>query len=144
MRLVIQRVKYAKLSVDDKLVSEIGSGLMVMLGVTRDDDYSKVNRVAKKIATIRIFRRDGKLNDSVLDLNYSVLLISNFTLCTSANSGARPDFSLSADKDMAKKLYLAVAKELKNMGVETKLGVFGGNMQIDCHVDGPGTIYKEI
>ena len=108
MRLVIQRVKYAKLSVDDKLVSEIGPGLMVMLGVTRDDDYSKVSRVAKKIATIRIFRRDGKLNDSVLDLNYSVLLISNFTLCTSANSGARPDFSLSADKDMAKKLYLAV------------------------------------
>ena len=144
MRLVIQRVKYAKLYVDEELKSEIGAGLMVMLGVTKDDDYGKVNKVAKKIATIRIFRRDGKLNDSVLDLNYQVLLISNFTLCTSANSGARPDFSLSAEKELAKKLYLAVAKELRNMGVDTKLGVFGGNMQIECHLDGPGTIYKEI
>lgn len=144
MRAVIQRVKYAKLSVDDKLVSEIGPGLMVMLGVTKTDDINNVTRMAKKISTIRLFTRNDKLNDSVLDLNYSVLLISNFTLCTSENSGARPDFSLSADKEKAENLYLAVANELKNLGVDTKLGQFGGDMQIDCHLDGPVTIYKEI
>ncbi len=144
MRAVIQRVKHARLTVDDQLVSEIDSGLMVMLGVMRGDDMDKVHRIAKKIATIRLFRRDGKLNDSVLDLGYSVMLISNFTLCSSDNSGARPDFSPSADRETAYALYIKVAEELRALGVNTVLGRFGENMQIDCHLDGPGTIFKEI
>ncbi len=144
MRAVIQRVKHAKLSVNDQLVSEIDSGLMVMLGVMRDDDIEIAKRMAKKIATIRIFERNNKLNDSVLDLGYSVLLISNFTLCTTDTSGARPDFSPSADKNVAEQLYLYVAKELEALGVNVKLGIFGADMQIDAHLDGPITIFKKI
>ena len=93
---------------------------------------------------MRIFERDEKMNLSVLDTKGEVLLISNFTLCTKEGSGARPDFGLSADKDTAKSLYLALADELDLLNVPVRLGVFGADMQIQTHLDGPVTIYKEI
>lgn len=144
MRVVIQRVKRATLSVDNELISEIGGGLNVFVGVTKGDDMSKVKRMANKIATIRIFEVDGKMNLSVKDVGGEVLLVSNFTLCTIDTSGARPDFGLSADRETANSLYLALAEELKALGLSVKLGVFGADMQIDTVLDGPITIYKEI
>lgn len=144
MRIVIQRVNSSKLSVDGRLVSSIGKGLNVFIGVTKGDDETKVKRIANKIATIRIFERDGKMNLSVKDICGEVLLVSNFTLCTVDTSGARPDFGLSADKETANKLYLAVAEELKALGIPTKTGIFGADMQIETSLDGPITIYKEI
>ena len=103
----------------------------------------QVKHCANKIATIRIFERDNKLNDSVLNINGEVLLVSNFTLCTGSGTGARPDFSLSADKTEAKSLYLELADELKSLGVKVKLGAFGEDMKIETTLDGPVTIYKE-
>ena len=144
MRLVIQRVKNASLRVDDKLVSEIGFGLTVFVGVCEGDTIQQVKKVANKISTIRIFEEDGKMNKNIHDVDGEVLLISNFTLCTKETSGARPDFTLSADRETAKSLYLALADELDKLGVKVKLGVFGADMQIDAHLDGPITIYKEI
>jgi len=144
MRLVIQRVKNASLSVDNKLVSEIGFGLMVFAGVCEGDTMQQVTRAANKISTIRIFEENDKMNKNIHDVNGEVLLVSNFTLCTKDTSGARPDFTLSADRDTAKRLYLALADELDSLGVKVKLGVFGADMQIDTHLDGPITIYKEI
>ena len=144
MRLVIQRVKNASLSVDDNLVSKIGFGLMVFVGVCVGDTIQQVTKAANKISTIRIFEENDKMNKNIHDVNGEVLLISNFTLCTKETSGARPDFTLSADRDTAKKLYLALADELDKLGVKVKLGVFGADMQIDAHLDGPITIYKEI
>lgn len=144
MRIVVQRVKSARLSVDDKLISEIGVGLMVLVGVCKGDSMEQVKRVANKIATMRIFEVDGKMQNSVLKVGGQVLLISNFTLCTVDTSGARPDFSLSAEREQAKHLYLALADELDSLNVPVKLGVFGADMQIDAHLDGPITIYKEI
>jgi len=144
MRLVIQRVKSAKLCVDDKLISEIGVGLMVFVGVMKDDTMAQVKKAANKISTIRIFEEDDKMNKSLHDVGAEVLLISNFTLCTKETSGARPDFTLSADRVTANQLYQELANELDLLNVPVKLGVFGGDMQIDAHLDGPITIYKEI
>lgn len=144
MRLVIQRVKNASLSVDGKLISEIGFGLMVFVGVCEGDTMQQVIKAASKISTIRIFEEDEKMNKNIHDVDGEVLLVSNFTLCTKDTSGARPDFTLSADRVTAKSLYLALADELDNLGVKVKLGVFGADMQIDAHLDGPITIYKEV
>ena len=144
MRLVIQRVKSAKLSVDDKLISEIGVGIMVLVGVVKGDTMQQVKKCANKISTVRIFEEDGKMNKSLHDVGGQVLLISNFTLCTKETSGARPDFTLSADRETANKLYEELASELDLLNVPVKIGVFGADMQIDVHLDGPITIYKEI
>lgn len=144
MRLVIQRVKSAKLSVDEKLISEIGVGLMVFVGVCKGDTIAQVKKCANKISTIRIFEEDGKMNKSIKDVGGQVLLISNFTLCTKETSGARPDFTLSEERDVAKQLYEELASELDLLNVPIKMGVFGADMQINAHLDGPITIYKEI
>ncbi len=145
MRLVIQKVKSASLKVEGELISETGAGYIVFAGVCKGDTMEKVKRAATRIATMRVFRtEDGKMNKSILDVAGEVLLVSNFTLCTKEGSGARPDFGLSADKDTAKSLYLALADELDSLGVPVKLGVFGADMQIATQLDGPTTIYKEI
>ena len=144
MRLVIQRVKSAKLSVDNKLVSEIGVGLLVFVGVVKGDTIQQVKRAANKISTIRIFEENDKMNKNLSDVQGEVLLVSNFTLCTKETSGARPDFSLSADRETANRLYQELASELDVLNVPVKMGVFGADMQIQTHLDGPVTIYKEI
>ena len=144
MRLVIQRVKSARLSVDNKLISEIGVGLLVFIGVVKGDTFEQVKKAANKISTIRIFEEDEKMNKNLHDVGGQVLLVSNFTLCTKETSGARPDFTLSADRDTANKLYEDLASELDMLNVPVKMGVFGEDMQIETHLDGPVTIVKEI
>ena len=144
MRLVIQRVKSASLKVDEKLVSEIGVGLMVFVGVMKGDSMEQVKKCANKISTIRIFEEDNKMNKNLHDVGGQVLLISNFTLCTKETSGARPDFTLSAERETANKLYQELANELDLLNVPVKIGVFGADMQINAHLDGPITIFKEI
>ncbi len=144
MRVVVQRVKHASLTADGVPFSQIGKGLLVMVGIMRDDTLDIVKRSAKKLSTMRIFERAGKLNDSVLDLGAEILLVSNFTLCTAQSSGARPDFSLSADKVKASDLYMRLSDELRSLGVPTSTGVFGADMQIDTTLDGPITIFKEF
>ena len=144
MRLVIQRVKSAKLSVDNELISEIGVGLMVFVGVCKGDTLVQVKKAANKISTIRIFEEDDKMNKNLHDVGGQVLLISNFTLCTKETSGARPDFTLSADRETANKLYEELASELDLLNVPVKMGVFGADMEVNAQIDGPITIYKEI
>lgn len=145
MRLVIQRIKNAKLCVNNKTISEVKRGLMVMVGVCEGDNLQKAQKAANKIANLRIFDDiNDKLNLSVLDVKGEVMLVSNFTLCTVDTSGHRPSFSFSADREIALNLYEQVASELDVLGVPVKLGVFGADMQIDAHLDGPITIYKEI
>lgn len=144
MRIAIQRVKSAKLSVDNKLISSINRGLLVMVGVCKNDSIVHAKKTANKIATMRIFEENGKLNKSVLDLGCEILLVSNFTLCTKETSGARPDFSLASDAETANMLYNNVYEELVSLGIKVKLGVFGADMQIETVLDGPITIYKEI
>lgn len=145
MRFVLQKIKNATLCVDNKVISQVGKGFIVFAGVCKGDTMEHIKRAAQRVATMRVFRNDdGKMDKSILDVGGEVLLVSNFTLCTKEGSGARPDFGLSADKETANKLYLAMADELDSLGVPVKLGVFGADMQIDVHLDGPTTIFKEI
>ena len=146
MRIVIQRVKSSRLEVDGEVVSEIGLGLNVFVGVMKDDTIDNLKKIAKRIATIRLFPDENdKLNFNVVQAGAEVLLVSNFTLCDRKGvSGARPDFSLSADKDKAHEYYLALQKELLEVyGIEAKMGRFAEDMQIYTQLDGPINLVQE-
>jgi len=146
MRIVIQRVKSSRLEVNSKLVSEIGHGFNVFVGVMRDDTIENVKKIAHRIATLRLFKDDNdKLKFNIKDVNGEVLLVSNFTLCDRKNqTGTRPDFSLSADKEKANELYYALQQELiQEYNIQTKMGRFAENMQIYTQLDGPLNLVQE-
>ena len=146
MRIVIQRVKSSRLEVNNELISEIGRGYNVFVGVTTGDTMENMKKVAKRIATIRLFKNEeGKLARNINDIGGEVLLVSNFTLCDKKGAGGtRPDFTLSADKETANHLYLELQKELiNNYNLPTKLGRFAENMQIYTQLDGPINIFQE-
>lgn len=141
MKLVIQRVKKTSLSVEGKLISEIPFGLAVYFGVARGDTEEMCSAAAKKVAAMRIFEDgNGKMNLSIKDVGGEVLLISQFTLLADTSRGNRPSFALAEERERADFLYEYAAKELSSLGVTVKKGVFGADMQIDQHNDGPVTI----
>ncbi len=145
MRAVVQRVKHTTLCVDGKLISEIPFGLTVFLGVTTGDTQKECAYIAKKIAGLRIFEDDnGKMNLSIKDVGGAVLLVSPFTLYGDASHGNRPSFTLAARPEIAEPLYEATIDEVKKYGITVKKGVFGADMQIEQHNDGPVTILLEI
>ena len=141
MKAVVQRVKKTTLSVEDRLISSIEGGLTVFLGVGAGDSEKEGEYLAKKIANLRIFEdEEGKMNLSVLDVKKEVLLVSQFTLYGDTSKGNRPSFATAEKPDRANELYLYTAKCLEGYGVPVKLGVFGADMQISQHNDGPVTI----
>ncbi len=141
MKTVIQRVKMASLSVDNNLVSEIGKGLVVYLGIQQNDTLDKATFLARKIANMRIFEDDnGRMNLSVKDIGGSILLVSQFTLCANCSHGNRPDYFDAESPTIAEKLYLDCGAMLASHGVPIKYGVFGADMQITQLNDGPVTI----
>ena len=144
MKAVVQRVKKTTLSVDGELISEIDKGLAVYLGVEKGDEQSFSEYLAKKIANMRIFEdENGKMNLSVIDVGGEILLISQFTLCADTTRGNRPGFDSAEKPDIAKKTYEEFGKMLSSYGVSVKYGVFGADMQISQHNDGPVTIIME-
>ncbi|KQC08898.1 MAG: D-tyrosyl-tRNA(Tyr) deacylase [Candidatus Cloacimonas sp. SDB] len=144
MKLVIQRVKNAKVEVDGKLVSEIGSGLVILLGIGADDDRSQMDWLVNKVMGLRIFEDDaGKMNRCLLDISGEILLVSQFTLYADCRKGRRPGFSEAALPDKAEKLYEEFADSLKSKGVAVKKGIFGAYMQVSLMNDGPVTIILE-
>ena len=146
MRFVIQRVKSARLEVDSELVSEIGKGYNVFVGVTRDDTMENVEKSARRIATVRLFKdENGKLTYNISQVGGEILLVSNFTLCDKKGSGgARPDFTLSAPKEKALEYYLKLQQILlEEYKIPTKLGRFGETMQIYTQLDGPINLFQE-
>lgn len=145
MKAVVQRVKHTTLSVDGELVSEIPFGLTVFLGVKVGDGEKEAAYLAKKIAGLRIFEDEqGKMNLSVKDVGGEVLLVSQFTLYGDASHGNRPSFTLAERPEKAQPLYEFAVKELSSYGVTVKTGIFGADMQIMQHNDGPVTILLEI
>lgn len=145
MRAVVQRVKHTTLRVDGELISEIPFGLTVFLGVTAGDTQKECAYIAKKIAGLRIFEDDnGKMNLSIKDVGGEVLLVSQFTLYGDASHGNRPSFTLAARPEIAEPLYELTFDEVKKYGIPVKKGVFGADMQIEQHNDGPVTILLEI
>ena len=144
MKAVVQRVKQTKLKVDGALVSEIPFGLTVFLSVKSGDSEKDGEYLAKKIAALRIFEdENGKMNLSVKEVGGEILLISQFTLYGDASKGNRPSFSLAERPERANELYEYTLSALKNQGVIVKKGVFGADMQIEQHNDGPVTILLE-
>lgn len=144
MKAVIQRVKNACLKVDGELVSEIGKGYVVYLGVGKEDTEAQADYFIKKIPPLRIFEdENGKTNKSIADVGGEILLVSQFTLYADTDHGNRPSFINAGAPDMAEKLYLYVAEGLRNNGVPVKLGVFGADMKIEQLNDGPFTVILE-
>lgn len=140
MKLVIQRVNKAKLSVDNKIISEIGLGYLILVGIEPTDDEKLIKYYAEKVSKLRIFRdANGKTNLSIKDVGGEILAVSNFTLLAETKRTNRPSFSHAAPHDQALKLYDMFCNEL-NKYVPTKKGVFGEHMHIDTMLDGPVTI----
>ena len=142
MRAVIQRVASAQVQVDGSCVSQIGEGLLVLLGVADGDTAADADVLAQKIVHLRIFSDENdKMNLSLLDIDGEMLVMSQFTLCASCKKGRRPDFFAAAKPDAAEKLYLYFSERIKALGVHTvKTGVFGADMKVTLTNDGPVTI----
>jgi len=145
MKAVIQRVSEAELSVDGKLISAIGNGLVVFLGVGIGDEDCLADKFAYKVSRLRIFEdENGKMNRSVSDIGGEVLLVSQFTLYGDCSHGNRPSFSNAEQPDKAKALYEKCALKLRETGLTVKLGVFGADMKIKQLNDGPVSILMDL
>lgn len=144
MRLLIQRVKRASVSVDNELISQIGTGLLVFLGVGHNDTKAHAEYLAKKAINLRIFEDEaGKMNLSVKDIQGKILLISQFTLYADTKKGNRPGFSDSAPPETAEELYEYFGGYMNRLGVPVKFGKFGVLMEIDLLNFGPATFLLE-
>ena len=144
MKFVAQRVASATLCVSDELVSEIGRGLVVYLGVRTGDGEKQAEKAMEKIAALRIFEDGaGKMNLSVRDVKGEVLLVSQFTLYGDARKGNRPSFTEAERPERADALYEHAVAHLRALDVPVQTGVFGADMQISQHNDGPVTIIYE-
>ncbi|MBC7329138.1 D-tyrosyl-tRNA(Tyr) deacylase [bacterium] len=140
MRAVIQRVDSASVFVEGELVSSIGKGLLVLLGVEKGDSEKDAEYVVDKIVNLRIFEDEsGKMNLSVRDIGGEVLLVSQFTLLASTRRGRRPDFTMAAPPEEAECLF-ALAVSLFQNYIPTKTGIFGRKMLINLVNNGPVTI----
>lgn len=141
MKAVIQRVNKAVISVSNTVVSEIGAGLVVYLGIEKGDTVKETEYFAKKIAHMRIFEdENGKMHYSVLDLSRDILLVSQFTLMGNTKRGNRPDFLLAEEPVRANALFEMTKDKLTEYGAIVKTGVFGADMNILQENDGPVTI----
>jgi D-aminoacyl-tRNA deacylase len=143
VRAVVQRVAAAQALVDGEVVGEVGLGLCVLLGVAADDDEAVAERLAGKVARLRIFENEeGKFDRSVVDVHGGALVVSQFTLIADSKRqrGTRPDFSKAARPEVAEPLYNLFCESLRGHGIEVETGVFGARMQIELVNDGPVTI----
>ena len=141
MRAVVQRVSEAGVTVAGRDVAGIGPGLMVLLGVSREDGEAEAQFIAGKIAGLRIFDdEEGLLNRSVLDCGGAVLLVSQFTLYGDCRKGRRPSFTRAAAPEEAERLYELVAEELRRRGLSVQTGLFGEAMSVALVNDGPVTL----
>lgn len=144
MRLVLQRVSSASVSVAGSVVAAIGPGLVVLAGVGPADTPAAAERLAGKVAALRIFPDgDGKMNVSVLDAAGSCLVVSQFTLYADARKGTRPSFTGAARPELAVPVLSAFAGALRGAGVPVEQGVFGAHMEVALVNDGPVTILME-
>ena len=141
MRVVIQRVSEASVTVDQKTVGAIGQGLMVLLGVAQGDTSQEAKSLAEKTAGLRIFEDDaGKMNRSVEEIGGSLLVVSQFTLLGDCSKGRRPGFTDAAPPELADQLYEEYVAALRSRGVNVATGVFRADMQVALVNDGPVTM----
>ena len=144
MRVLVQRSGKAKVTVDEKVVGSIDSGLMLLVGFTEGDDLSKIEYLANKVVNLRIFPDENDvMNKSLLDFGGDILSVSQFTLYGDARKGNRPSYINALKNDLATPLYDAFNEELRGYGVKVETGVFGADMEISFTNIGPTTILLE-
>jgi D-tyrosyl-tRNA(Tyr) deacylase len=144
MRLIVQRVRSASVKIDGKVVGEIGSGLMTLVGFTHSDNSETVKYLADRSVKLRIFEdENGKMNRSLLDVGGSMLIVSQFTLYGDTAHGRRPGFDAAAKPDQAIPLYEQFIDEVKALGVNVQTGVFAADMLVTLENDGPVTFTLE-
>ena len=144
MRLILQRVSKAEVTVAGQRVGSIGAGLVVLLGVGPADTASDISWLVKKCVELRIFEDgDGKMNRSVQDVGGSILLVPQFTLYGRCNRGRRPDFTQAASPEVAEGMYQSFGRALEATGIPVEYGVFGAHMKLSLTNDGPVTILLE-
>jgi D-tyrosyl-tRNA(Tyr) deacylase len=141
MRAVVQRVSSSKVEVDQQTVGEIGAGLLVLLGVAREDEQADADYLAEKIINLRVFRDDaGKMNRSLADTSGAMLVVSQFTLYADARKGRRPSYLDAAEPDKANALYEYFVSRVRAHGIKVETGIFQAMMQVHLVNDGPVTI----
>jgi D-tyrosyl-tRNA(Tyr) deacylase len=141
MRAILQRVLRGRVSVKSQTIAEIQQGLVILLGVEKGDDLQKANMLAHKISNLRIFSDSaGKMNHSILDIQGSALVVSQFTLMADTRKGNRPSFIDAAPPDLANPLVDSFVDQLNQLGVTTLKGQFGAHMLVEIANDGPVTI----
>ena len=145
MKLVVQRVIKCDLKIERKIFSSIGYGMVIFIGISKEDDFSLLNKLATKISKLRIFNDEfGKMNKNINEINGEILLVSQFTLCADTKKGNRPSFLGAANPEYAIKIYNSFIRELKKIiNTKIQIGKFGADMKINLINDGPVTIILE-
>ncbi len=144
MKLVIQRVKEAKVDVNKETVGRIDKGFLILIGITHTDTKENADYLVKKVTNLRIFEDENeKMNLSIKDVNGKMLIVSQFTLYADCNSGNRPSFTNAAKPEIANELYEYFCNKCKENGIEVQKGIFGENMKVSLINDGPVTIVLE-
>ncbi|KRM51962.1 D-aminoacyl-tRNA deacylase [Ligilactobacillus araffinosus] len=141
MRVVLQRVKSASVTVDDQVIGKVGKGYMLLVGFTHDDSIEDIDYIARKVANARLFAdENGKINLSIKQVQGAILSVSQFTLYASTKHGNRPGFGAAQKPELAKENYHYFNEKLRSYGIEVQTGQFGADMDVALVNDGPVTI----
>ena len=144
MKALVQRVASASVSVNDKMIAEIGHGLVVFIGIAKDDSEDDACYLANKIVNLRIFAsKASEFAVSVLEVKGGILIVSQFTLLADSRKGRRPSFIQAAHPDKAKKLYEFFVTQVRSSGLKVETGIFQEHMLVEIHNDGPVTLLVE-
>ena len=145
MKILIQRVKQASVTIKNEEYSSISKGILALVGIEKNDTKEFAEKLAQKIVNLRIFPDENdKMNRSLIDINGEMLIVSQFTLCGDCKKGTRPSFDKSAPPDIANKLYEYFIEQVKSKGVKIGTGKFGAMMDVSLINDGPVTFLLEL
>lgn len=144
MRAVIQRVLNSSVEIEGRIVGKTDKGMLILLGVGKEDSVEDINKLVNKLTKLRIFEdEDGKINKSITDVNGEMLIVSQFTLYWSCKKGTRPSFDNAMPPKEAEELYEQFVKAMRETGIHCETGEFGADMKVSLVNDGPVTVYLD-